>query len=444
MPRRHFFGWGAGLALGALGLAACENGGGDVSTTGIPDPEAWAVTRWRSDPFAGGSYSYLAVDATPDDRMALAAPVAGRLFFAGEATSADFPATVHGALLSGARAADEVLEAAGPGERVIVLGAGAAGLAAARALAEEGLDVRVVEARDRIGGRVWTDTSLGPALDLGASWIHGVDGNPLSELADDEGLDLLPTDYDDITLYGSDGDELGEALPTLEDLDEDDLPDADNLGEALRALLVEEGYDPRTSGYLVASNVEHEFAADAANLSLEAFEEGDEFDGGDVLVPAGYASLLTPLADDVDVSLSTVVTEVRLSSDGVALVTDGAIVAADRVVVTLPLGVLKAGSVRFSPALPPAKRAAIDRLGMGVLDKVALKFPDVFWDDSTLIGYVPERHGHWVEWLNAYPLTGEPILVGFNAGSVAEEYEAQDDASVVAAAMATLLTIYED
>lgn len=76
----------------------------------IPEPEATLMTRWSSDPLAGGSYSFLATGATPADYDVLAAPVANRLFFAGEATSRDYAATVHGALISGRDAAELILE----------------------------------------------------------------------------------------------------------------------------------------------------------------------------------------------------------------------------------------------------------------------------------------------------------------------------------------------
>jgi monoamine oxidase len=75
----------------------------------VPEPAAFRLTRWASDPFAFGSYSYLPPGATGTDRDALAEPVANRLFFAGEATHRQYPATVHGALLSGERAAKRIL-----------------------------------------------------------------------------------------------------------------------------------------------------------------------------------------------------------------------------------------------------------------------------------------------------------------------------------------------
>ena len=90
---------------------------------------------------------------------------------------------------------------------VIIVGAGAAGLAAANAL-KENYDVLVLEGRNRIGGRVWSDHSLGVAADLGASWIHGPIGNPITKIAEKKNLDLIPTDFDSIKLHDKDGNPL--------------------------------------------------------------------------------------------------------------------------------------------------------------------------------------------------------------------------------------------
>src|SRR6185312_17299947 len=82
---------------------------------------------------------------------------------------------------------------------VLVIGAGMAGLGAARSLADAGWPVRVIEARDRIGGRVCTNRDWGVPLDMGASWIHGTTGNPLTELAQQAGVRTVPTAYYDST-----------------------------------------------------------------------------------------------------------------------------------------------------------------------------------------------------------------------------------------------------
>ena len=93
--------------------------------------------------------------------------------------------------------------------RVAIVGAGVAGLAAATALRDMGLrDVVVLEARDRIGGRIWTDSiGGGVPVDLGASWIHGVDGNPIAAIAGEYGMDLSPTDYGNASAHFAGGDD---------------------------------------------------------------------------------------------------------------------------------------------------------------------------------------------------------------------------------------------
>ena len=168
-----------------LGFAAACGAGSTVPTTpvvtlgrGSTGLRAAVATNWSRDPYALGSYSFLRPGAGPGDRRRLAEPQ-GRLFFAGEATSEASPATVHGAILSGIRAAGEADGELGGAGRVLVVGAGAAGLAAAHRLASAGYAVTVLEARDRIGGRVATATVGGLPVDLGASWVHGLRGNPL-------------------------------------------------------------------------------------------------------------------------------------------------------------------------------------------------------------------------------------------------------------------------
>ena len=95
-------------------------------------------------------------------------------------------------------------------EEIIVIGAGIAGLSAAHRLTAEGFRVTVLEGRDRIGGRVWTDTSLGTPVDLGASWIHGIRRNPLTALANQAGISTVATDFDALALYDIDGSVLND------------------------------------------------------------------------------------------------------------------------------------------------------------------------------------------------------------------------------------------
>jgi monoamine oxidase len=118
--------------------------------------------------------------------------------------------------------------------------------------------------------------------------------------------------------------------------------------------------------------------------------------------------------------------------------------SADAVLITVPLGVLKSDSIQFNPPLDSEKQSAIDRLGMGLLNKVYLKFDDVFWDaDVDIIGYIGPKRGYFAEWINFYKYTGEPILLGFNASSVADELETLSDSEFIDEAMSALRNMYQ-
>ncbi len=341
---------------------------------------------------------------------------------------------------------------------VVVIGAGMAGLAAARALADAGVAAIVVEGRDRIGGRVWTDRSLGVPLDLGASWIHGVRSNPLTALADQLGARRIATDYDDHAIRDHTGRRLsaGERRAIARGLAEvlarvdadSERRDADrDLAAAIAEVVAELEPSPRERellAYAIASVIEHEYATAIAELSQFERDYGDEYGGGDVIFAEGYDQLPRALAAGLDVRTGHAVTAIAHGADGVTVTTSRGAITAARALVTLPLGVLQAGAVGFEPPLPPRKRAAITALGVGVLDKLYLKFPRVFWDDATLLGHVApaDAAGQWAEGLNLHALTGQPILLLFNAGAYAASLEAMADDAIVAAAMGALRAMY--
>lgn len=341
---------------------------------------------------------------------------------------------------------------------VIVVGAGVSGLAAARQLQDAGVKVLVLEGRDRIGGRVWTDRTWADApLDMGASWIHGVRGNPIAELAEELDINMVATDYDNMAVYDYDGRELrDEELTELDEWVEAVLEDAAALGEELNQdislqegvnrVLVEEALiatDQRQINYALNTLVEHEYANDISQMSLWNWDEDEELGGDDVLFPGGYDWLVQALAGGLDIRLNHVVSQVAYDESGVRVLTSVGEFAAARAIITLPLGVLQKGTVQFEPPLPPAKQAAIHKFGFGVLNKLYLRFPEVVWDkEADLLGYIAEIKGEWAEYVNIYKVTGQPILLCFNAGEYGLAIEKMGDEEVVAAAMQVLRTIY--
>ncbi len=456
--RRSFLGaaglTGLALAAGCAGGADGRPGTGGTPAAGpaptsrsIPDPTDWRITRWGADPWALGSYSYLPAGTSATARSALAGAVGDRLFMAGEATDTDYPGTVHGALNSGRRAASQVLEVLDD-PSVVVVGAGAAGLGAAGLLAAAGADVVVLEARDRIGGRVWTDDVAGSPVDLGGSWIHGVRGNPLAEMAAELGIDLVHTDYEDSLLFDIDGSPLRwERLGHIYDAVEEAVLSNSStraMGPELapiRAALPPD--ERRWFDYVVTSEIEHWWPADVDRLAMATAFSGRAFRGGDAVPTTGYRPIVDELARGLDIRLDTAASRVEHGGPGVVVRTAEGPFEAGAAVVTVPLGVLQAGRIAFSPELPHSTAAAVARLGMGLMDKVVLRFPEAFWDTGVdLISYVPARKGHFVEWYNAVPWTGQPILVGFNAARAAAEIQRWSDDAILEAALGTLDVIH--
>ncbi len=338
-------------------------------------------------------------------------------------------------------------------ERVVIVGAGIAGLAAAGELGIRGFtDVVVLEARDRVGGRIWT-SSIGDGIpvELGATWIHGIRGNPVSEIAEANGIATTPSDYDNSVLYGWDG---VPAAPVDPHLMQGymrlayEMPDESLLGvfEEFAAANGLDDDDRRLWRYSLSSMFEHEFAADISELSITSYDGPSTLRGGDVVFPGGYSQIVDVLASGRDIRLGHAVTGIDHGGSGVVVTTDsGATFEADRVVVTVPLGLLQSGLIDFAPPLPEAKREAIDALGMGILNRTCLLFDDVFWHrDVEWIGYAGRRAGQWSETLNLYPYLGKPVLAMFNPGSFGAETEDLSDQELVSQAVGTLETIFGD
>lgn len=344
----------------------------------------------------------------------------------------------------------------GEGLTVLVVGAGVAGLAAAQDLQAAGAQVIVLEARDRIGGRTTTLVRDGFALDLGASWIHGVDGNPLTELVDDAGLGFIETDvessigFDAATASGLVDDaalaRAGARLDAEVQVGYDaevDQPLRLVVDAAVRGASADEA---RLIRYLAASAIENEYAGSIDQLSAWWFDEADAFGGGDAMIAGGYAQVPEVLAEGIDVRLGAPVTAIAWSSEGVAVETTAESFEADAVVVTVPLGVLQAEAISLDPGLPDAQQAAIDSLGMGVLNKVFLQFDEVFWDDTVdWIGIVPpDGLDPWVDWVTIGRTDDVPVLLGFAAGDFGRQVDALGDEQVVASALATLRSAYPE
>ena len=340
---------------------------------------------------------------------------------------------------------------------VVIIGAGMSGLAAAKDLVAKGKGVILLEAQSSIGGRTVTDRSLGLPLDLGASWIHGINKNPISGIANSLNISTFTTNYDSIQRHDFDGRAITDAEDSLVDANFDSLMAVvskaqrqaktdKSLGSAINGVLSLRTYSPfeqRAIQYSINTEIEHDYAADTSRMSLRYWDQDSGFSGKDVIIKQGYSQIINHLAAGLDIRLSTMVQEVDYGSSDVKIKTNNGIFSAKKVIVTVPLGVLKAGSIKFTPTLPLGYSAAITRLGMGILNKTYLRFPYKFWDEQEqLLGYIGLEPGRWAEWYDFQHITNQPILLGFNTGSFASTLEAYSDEQTVSSAMTVLRAMY--
>lgn len=355
----------------------------------------------------------------------------------------------------------DILAAAGPPRRaplrrrVLVLGAGAAGLTAARLLHHLGFDVTVLEARDRIGGRVWPRRWQQATVECGAAWIQGDRSNPLLALADRLGLPTRREHTGAIALRDAADHPLSSdrlrATSRLHrridrmllDRGRSIAPDHDiPISEALPPILHDLDLDPDDPllRWWLAWWIECEEAADAHRISLRAYAaETDTFGQGVHYLPGGFGPLLDALAADLDIRLHQPAHAIAARPDGVTAETPTDTLHADYAIITAPLGVLRHGAINFDPPLPDAKRAAIEQLEMGTANKIIARFPRPFWPDQ------PRFFASAAAWADdgilvwqPAPQADQPILIGWLHGHAAQQLEQMSHDQLEATALRSI------
>ena len=323
---------------------------------------------------------------------------------------------------------------------VVIVGAGAAGLAAAKSLRAVGRSFVVLEAMDRIGGRaLTTDTDFGVPFDIGCAWLHAADRNPFFPEAQEAGWTLYHHDM------GLDHLWFNNRPATPEEMERTRAAEA-ILCECINA---HQGADDRLSTLIADCHCLRanstfcgpmDMGADDDEISIRDFNAAADLDPN-YFTREGFGALIHRWGADVPVTLNTPVREVRWDGKGVEVVSDKGTIRAGAVIVTCSTGVLAFEEIRFSPALPETHQEAIFDLPMGLLTKIPVEVKGQRMGLAPFDDLLIERRARHDLFFLCFPFDLD-LMVGFVGGDFAWEMEAAGPAAAVDFASDRLVDIF--
>jgi monoamine oxidase len=341
-------------------------------------------------------------------------------------------------------------------KKIIIIGAGIAGLAACARLIEYGFDAIILEARNRVGGRIWTDNTLGIPLGCGASFIHGTEGNPITQLAKDSHTKMvavdphkfitfdrngIPIPYKDVQKFHEKFQILLKQAKELAFSSKYDI----SLFAALSSFVKYENFSPLEWDLFEIRLLFFEgyIGANYESISARHWDQEETWPGENCFLTSSYQPILEYLMKNCPIQLNTIVRKINTRASDVEVVTGKAIFYADAVIITAPLGVLKKNDIVFDPPLPNYKQTAIQRLEMGLFNITAIKFPTSFWPNENHALFFSQFDALSIPvFFNLHHFIQQPTLLGFSGGERARQLENFTDAELIGKTMRNFKKVF--
>lgn len=332
---------------------------------------------------------------------------------------------------------------------VVIIGAGVAGTTAAKTLRAKGVDCVILEARDRIAGRAYTDTEIfGVPYDLGAAWLHSADENPVTDLINSVGFKTVDDESGDLWLYldGEDASEdqyeaAEEAKEDLENIISRKIDRALDEGEKFNDVSVRKISPIKDRFDLIAHEQLGPLEAGADTDKLGAMDVySQRASGVEWMVPQGLGAGIQKALGPQPVYLNTKVSKIDWGGkEDIKVETNKGSLRTKAVIITVPTDIIADGTIGFSPALPAWKVKAAEMLPMALLDKITLQFEDSFEEmmegEELITAYVQNgENGHvWDHLMRPFDTN---LSIGFLGGRFSKELATRPNADQIAIEMA--------